>query len=235
MTSHILKRAHATCAGSILLLFFLAGDARSQGRDPTVVTNLRILQQDAPVQILGMKLPDRSGHEPSLRLRNTFSSKTSRIWVEAIITDRQGHVVYTNSNSPNELRPTERVILPGTEGWAQETVLRSDTLLSAARDLRSNCISVDVLVMRVDFEDGTSWNPDRSKRLAASRFPEKVDETVTCSSATASEDEIGRLAGVRFTAGQELRRPQASSEFQSYSFSCVLHSNEGKLIGECPF
>jgi hypothetical protein len=55
MTSHIPKRAHAACAGSILLLFFLAGDARSQGRDPTVVTNLRILQQDAPVSNLRHK------------------------------------------------------------------------------------------------------------------------------------------------------------------------------------
>lgn len=232
MTSHVRSKMHVGYAG-LLLVFSFAGDARSQGRDPTVVTKLRILPQDAPVQILGMKLPDGSGHEPSVHLRNTSSSTTSRIWVEAIITDPQGHFVSTNSNAPNELRPAERVIAPGAEGWAQETVLRSVGLLMAAKQLRSNCVSVDVLVMRVDFEDGTSWNLDRSKRLAASRLPEKMDETVTCSNATASEDEIGSLAGVQIRA--KSHRPQDSSEFQSLSFSCSLHSDEGHILGSCPF
>jgi hypothetical protein len=240
MTCCVWHKMHAACTGSILaLLFSFAGDDRAQDRDPTVVTKLRILQQDAPVQILGMRLPDRSerqaGHfEPSVHLRNTSSSKTSRIWVEAIITDPRGHVVSTNSSSPNGW-PAERVISPGAEGWARETGLRSDTFLMAAKRLRSNCISVDVLVMRVDFADGTSWNPDRPKRLAASKLPESIDETVGCSSATASEDEIGRLTSIQFTSNQELPRPQDSSEVQSYSFSCSLHSNEGQIVGSCPF
>jgi hypothetical protein len=234
VTSYLRNEMHAAYAGSILLLLFsLVGDARSQDRDSTVVTKLRILQQEAPVQILGMKLPEGSGHEPSVHLRNTFSSKTSRIWVEAIITDPQGHFVSTNSNAPNELRRAERVISPGAEGWAQETVLRSVGLLMAAKKLRSNCISVDVLVMRVDFEDGTSWHLDRSKRLAASGLPEKMDEAVACSNATASEDEIGSLVGVQIRAGS--RRPQDSSEVQSFSFSCSLHSDEGRIVGSCPF
>ena len=241
MTCCVWRKMHAACTGSILaLLFSFAGDDRAQDRDPTVVTKLRILHQDAPVQILGMKLPYRSerqaGHyEPSVHLRNTSSSKTSRIWVEAIITDPQGHVVSTDSNGPNELRPAERVISPGAEGWVRETVLRSDTFLMAAKRLRSNCISVDVLVMRVDFADGTSWNPDRPKRLAASKLPERIDETVGCSSATASEGEIGGLTSVQFMSGQELRGPKDSFELQSYSFSCSLHSDGGQIVGSCPF
>jgi hypothetical protein len=241
VTSYLRNMMHAAYAGSILsLLFLFVGDARAQGQDPTVVTKLRILQQDAPVQILSMKLPDRSErqagrHEPSVHLRNTSSSQTSRIWVETIITDPQGHVVSTSSDSPNELRPAERVILPGGEGWARETVLRSDNFLMAAKRLRSNCISVDVLVMRVDFADGTSWHLNRSKTLAASKPPEKIDETVACSSATASEDEIGRLTSVQFRPDQELPRPQDSSEVQSYSFLCSLHSDEGHIVGSCPF
>jgi len=114
-------------------------------------------------------------------------------------------------------------------------VLRSDTFLMAAKRLRSNCISVDVLVMRVDFADGTSRNPDRPKRLAASKLPERIDETVGCSSATASEGEIGGLTSVQFMSGQELRGPKDSLELQSYSFSCSLHSDEGQIVGSCPF
>lgn len=101
--------------------------------------------------------------------------------------------------------------------------------------MRSNCISVDVLVMRVHFADGTSWRVDGSKALAAAKLPERIGGTVGCSDATASEEEIARLTSVQFRADQELPRPQDSSEVQSYSFSCSLHSEKGQTVGSCPF
>lgn len=229
----------ALYAGSILMsLLSVTGDARAQ--DSTVVTNLRVVQQDAPVQILGIKLPESSQrqsgqYEPLVHLRNTSQNKTSRIWVQAIVTDAKGHVTRTNSNSPNNLSPFERVVLPGDEGWARETVLRSDNLLRAAKRLRSNCISVDVLVMRVDFADGTSWRVDGNKALAAARQPERIDGSVGCSDATASEVEIASLTSVQFRTDQEFTRPQDSPEVQSYSFTCSLHSEKGQTVGSCPF
>jgi hypothetical protein len=209
-----------------LLLFSFSGDVRSQDHDATVVTRVRVLQHDGPVQILGIKPWDVSGPEPYVHMRNTSSSKTSRIWVEVIIGGGQGNVVRTNSNAPNQLWPAERAISPGAEAWARESVLTSSALLMAAKELRSNCISVGVLVMRVDFEDGTSWRSSASTTALG-----KTDKALPCGGATASEDEIGRLVSIN-----SVRPQDSSAEVQSYSFTCSLESKEGRrIVGSCPF
>ena len=69
-----------------------------------------------------------------------------------------------------------------------------------------------------------------------SLFPEKVDEAVACNGATASEDEIGGLAGVSNTQESKSGRlKDFSDEVQAYSFTCSLRSSEGRVVGSCPF
>jgi hypothetical protein len=204
--------------------------AQAPNQESTVVVKLRVLKQDGPVQILGVRFPDESEKEPSVHLRNSSGQQTKAIWTEAIISNESGQVTRTNSNVPNVKWPAERSIEPGAEGWARETVLESSNLMMGAKKLHSNCLNVDIVIMAVDFDDGTSWHPSAT----GATLPEHVDDAETCGNATATQSQVDSLVGVSTISRRSPVRPP-SSEVQTYSFACTLKTQSDKTIATCPF
>jgi hypothetical protein len=91
VTSSVRHHLLATCATSaLLLLFSCVGIAGSQNQDPTVIVNVRILPQDGPVRLLGMRLPGAHGRGPLVHVLNTSSTKAAEVWVEAIMSGVSG-------------------------------------------------------------------------------------------------------------------------------------------------
>jgi hypothetical protein len=88
-----------------------------------------------------------------------------------------------------------------------------------AKHFHSNCISVDVQVYKVDFEDGTAWVPEEPPALS-----DDVNRAGTCRGATASEADVEDLTGYSFVSNSA---PDSRNEVQSYSFSCSLEDRGG--------
>lgn len=219
-------------ACALLSLLSCVGYAGAQNGNPAVVINVKLMPQDGPVRILGMRIPGMlveslAGRVPLVHLRNFSSKMTSRVWVDAVIGSPQGRAVRSESALTEILWPKEHEIAPGAEVWSKETVLASSNLLELAKHLDSACIFVGVRVGMVQFVDGTRWFVTGE----SARYPWNAERVGNCSGATASEDEIGGLQGSRFpgTAPPKLQLP---GEVQSFSFTCVLDSD---YFGSCPY
>ena len=224
------QRLVTLVACALLLLFSCVGYGAAQNANPAVVINVRLMQQDGPVRILGMRMSQRPpehfpGRIPLVHLRNLSSTKTSRIWVDAIVGSPQGRAVRIESSLSEILWPTEHEIAPGGEVWSKETALESDSLLEGAKELDSACIFVGVRVGAVQFVDGTRWYVTGK----SGRYPWDAERVGNCGGATASEGEIGSLQGSRFPGRAPLK---LSGEVQSFSFTCTLDSD---YFGSCPF
>jgi hypothetical protein len=186
--------------------------------------------QDCPLEILDLKPPERVGDPPRVHLRNISSKQTVRFWIEAEIMTPQGGLTRTNSNGPNQFRPSERIIPPGGEVDALEDVLQSTSLASAAKELRSNCLRVAVIVLSVDFADGTFWHGDSQR--AAFRIDLPASEQGTCTPSASAEPDLMEMRGVGFTAGR-VTSPKYHGPVQSYSFSCPIRRVGGTLHAIC--
>jgi hypothetical protein len=210
--------------------------AGTAAQDPTISILVRAGGQNGPVQIVGLKRPEKQGHDPLVHFRNTSSKKTARIWVEAIISGRDGKVVRISSNSSNQLRPAERSVPPGGEGWAREPVLQSSRLVTAGKDLHSNCLQVTVLVSSVDFDDGTSWNRDQGKNGISWTLPTRLGGEDSCKNSTATDAEVGQITGAGIRS-LHVDKPADHGEVDSYSFSCALTPKQGGegLVATCSF
>lgn len=215
------------CLVAPLLFLVSAAYAGSREQDPTVLIRVRVFSQVGPVRILAMRLPGGPGHAPLVHLQNASSIKTVRLWVDAIISNSEGRTIRTDSNGSN--LSNEHRIAPGADVWAAEAALASGNLLMAARELRSNCISVRVLIGRVDFADGSHWGPRNETAL----FARDADNVSCRDRGTALQGEVERIAGTTYETGSA---PYSSAQVQSYSVSCSLESKGGgQIFGLCPF
>lgn len=203
--------------------------------ESTISVRIRVAGQDSPIQVVGLKKPEKRSHSPLVHLRNTSSKQTARIWIEAIIAGRDGRVARTNSNSPNLFWPEERAIMPGGDRWAHETVLQSAHLLIAGKDLHSNCLRVTVLVLSVEFADGSSWHRGQNQEGVSWTYPSQSDAEDPCKDSTANESDVARIEGVGFSAASNLDADPEQNELQSYGFSCRLIGKGEKLVAMCPF
>ena len=226
-----------TRALALLLIAFLGIVAASLAiEDPTISALVRVGGQESPVQAVGLKAPKREDHYPLVHLRNTSAKQTARILIEAVIAGRGGKVARIQSNSSTNLWPAERAIPPGGDTWAHEAVLESSHLVTGGKGLRSSCLQVTVLVLRVDFADGTSWDRDQNKKGISWTMPTHLDQEDTCKNATATEDQAGQIVGAGFRWSR-LDNPAGDEEVDSYSFSCSLVPAKGRdgLTAICPF
>lgn len=237
MRSHSQRRKAFICLMVCMALFAFArtGKAAPPDEGPTVIARVRILKQESPLQILGVRFAEETWPAPYVHFRNNGASRTSRIWVEAVVNGSKGRVTRISSNSPNELWPAERSIDPGADGWAREIVLSSNSLIPAGARLHSNCVLVDILIVKVDFEDGTSWRPEKGKRLEGPKFPEQSYDGFSCGDATASQNDLGQLVGATLTSGKTNSSQVPSGEVQSYEIRCSLHSEGGRKLASCPY
>ena len=227
--------------GRFLILALLIAIPLAVGRsvpadESAIGVLLRVAGQDSPLQIVGLRKPEKFSHDPLVHLRNTSSKQTTRIWIEAIIAGRDGKVARINSNYPNVLWPEERVISPGGDGWAHETVLQSTHLLTAGKDFHSNCLRVTVLVLSVDFADGTSWHRDQSQKGVSWTYPSQPDPEDPCKISNANESDVAQIAGAEFRAPSDSDAGGSSQEeVQFYGFSCHLARKGERVVAMCPF
>jgi hypothetical protein len=211
-------------AGGLALLPLCGAHAGRQGH-PTVVIKVRVSREDAPVRILGFRLPGGPGHVPLIHLRNVSSAGTASVSIERVI-----HIRPTGIVRPEQdiFWGVKRAIPPGAEIWAGQSDLASDRLLMDARELRSSCLLVDVSVMEVNFADGTTWTVNRHPHL----YPQDAQGAGSCTDATASGNEMEQIMGFTVVANSA----PYSSDVQSYSVTCSLESKgEGEVFATCPF
>lgn len=219
----------------LALLVALSGTVCPAAGDPTVAVVVRVATQDSPVQVVGIKLAQRSNNEPLVHFRNTSPKETSHIWMEVIISGRDGRITRVNSNAPNELWPAERAIRPSSDGWAHEVMLQSSRLVIAAKSLHSNCLNVTVLVKNVEFADGTSWDRDQGQKGVSWTYPTQAHAEDPCKNSTATESEVSQIAGAGHREGSDSDAAHDDDEVQFYSFSCSLVPRNHGLIAMCPF
>lgn len=220
---------HHTIVLCFVLLAFVAG---LPGDEPAVFVTVftTTMVQDCPLQILDLKLPEKSGDPPRVHLRNVSAKQTVRFWIEAQIMTPEGGLDRTNSNFPNTSRPTERVISPGGEVDAHEDVLDAGGLAWRAKSLHSNCLRVAVSVLHVDFADGTSWHPDFNKPRFRIDLP--ADQLGVCTPSATTEAVLSDMQGTAVESGRSRTRRDLGP-VQSYSFSCPLRQIGGGLHAVC--
>jgi hypothetical protein len=204
-------------------------------QEPNIALSIRVAEQDSPVQVVGLKMPERPSHDPLVHFRNASRKQTVRIWIEAIIAGRDGKVARIQSNSPNELWPEERAIPGGGDGWAHETVLQSARLVTSGKDLHSNCFRVTVLVLRVEFADGSFWSRDQGQKGVSWAYPSQPNTEDPCKNSNANESDVTQITGAAFRASTESDAGSSKEEIQSYQFSCHLVRRGERLVAMCPF
>lgn len=210
--------------GVLLLLVPYPARARQQDRR-TAVIKFRISPDDAPIRILGFRLPSGPGHEPLIHLRNASSVSAASVSVERIIHIRPSGIVRPEQDV---FWHVERAIAPGADVWAAQSNLASDQLLMDARELRSSCLFIDVSIARVNFKDGSTWKNNGHSHL----HPQDARGS-DCINATASGDEMEQITGFTVIASPA---SYSSTDVQSYSVTCSLESKgEGRVFGTCPF
>jgi hypothetical protein len=221
--------------------------ARPVNQNDVIVMTLRLANyEDAPVQLVGLRHADDPTNDPAsdphVHLRNTSSLKTARIWLQAVVsaTDQGGKELgRTNSNTPNNDYPSERMIEPGADVWAHETALRSDTIVSFDKDAHARCLLATITLLSVEFEDGTRWMAGvlgAGKTLTYSGQLTKQENTCKRSAPSDSpglDPSLPLYSGVR-------RFPEPEKlvnwvEEKGYSFSCPLRRAEKYYAAACPF
>lgn len=220
---------------TLFVVVLLSVNSTAGTGEPTIAVSIRVAEQNSPVQVVGLRTPGGTSHDPLVHFRNTSEKQTSRIWVEAIIAGRDGKVARIQSNSPNQLRPEERSISAGGDGWAHETVLQSSRLVTAGKGLRSNCFRVTVLVLSVEFADGTSWHRDQGQKGVSWTYPSQPAIPDPCEISNANESDVALIAGAGFRASSDSDVGSSQEEVQSYGFSCHLIRKGERLVAMCPF
>jgi hypothetical protein len=242
--SSFLTRYKQILGFPLLVLLLVCSTAICAGpteQDGVITMTLRVANyDDEPVQILGLKHAEEAGKEPYVLLRNTSSVKTSRIWVQAQVVDSsdpQKVLSRTNSNIPNLTWPAERMIDPGADVWAHETVLRGHSLAIFARERHAPCLSLRISVMHVDFVNGTYWEgwangAEKSWKYADD--PSRNEDA--CKNSTSAKTEEHEFAGVMLW--RDMPQPERFVHWidnNSYSISCPVMLDGGKYYAACPF
>jgi hypothetical protein len=242
--SSFLTRYQQMLGVPLLVLLLVCSTAICAGpieQDGVITMTLRVANyDDGPVQILGLKHAEEAGKEPFVHLQNTSSVKTSRIWVQAQLVDSsdpQKILSRTNSNIPNETWPAERMIDPGADAWAHETVLEGHSLVWFAKELHTRCLSLRISVMHVDFVNGTywsGWGNGAEKSWKYADDPSRNEDA--CKNSTPTKTEEHEFAGVKLWRDMPQREKFVNwIDNNSYSISCPVMVDGGRYFPACPF
>jgi hypothetical protein len=237
------KRSKQILARLLLVLLLICLNVRCANpvsQDDAIALTLRVANyEDGPVQLMGLRHADESGGEPYVHFRNVSSVKTSHIWVQAEVSasDQTGKILSrANSNVPNQRWPAERMIEPGADVWAHETVLRSDSIVIHDKEVHPRCLLVTITVMSVEFVDGSSWMAGIKGAGKSLKYLDEPSNHVDASENSASSE----TGGHEVTGAMVRRMPQSEKlvnweDKGSYSIFCPLILREGKYYVVCPF
>jgi len=180
-----------------------------------------------------MKRELEPSYEPAVHYRNTSSKETVGMLISVLIRDLDGKVGSTQSNADGEY-PTERKIAPGGDIWAREPALQSTSLWILLKNPHTPCADARVVLERVTFADGTTWQRDRNKEtdlwpdLHATSDPE-------CKSTDLTDEERSELTSMTYdrTWSKEIEEEYAK-ETNEYLFVCGIRPLGRGLAAVCP-
>ena len=220
-------------AALFVLLPSLAGG--SPTGDVNIVVFVTTVKQESPLQIVGLKLPDKVGGAPVVVLRNASSKQIVGFHVAAAIGNpeadnaEQPIAISTNSDWP------EGPIPANSEREAHRMILRSHWLAAWGGRLYSSCLHVAAIIRSVEFADGTTWQLENLEDRQIWKSSLGSDSTKTCDHSSAVESALKEWDGASGYVQTGSPIHLDASTVQSYSVTCPLRSLEGKLVAICPW
>jgi hypothetical protein len=227
--------------GPVMLLSAPSAD------DAKLMILVTIAKQTSPLEIVGFKIPEKVGGPTVVVIHNISSKQVRDFVLGAVIGSpgidggpkgaQVGGTAFTNTEKRSQWGG-ERTISPGSSGEAHEYTFQPYGLAHFAKTLRSNCLLVAVLVVRVEYGDGTVWEMYDSHQ--DSRLWERSLQPVagnSCRKSPEIEEVLSRLEGAAYDVPTFGKPTHASTQtVPSYSFSCSLVSDEkNRLTARCPF
>jgi hypothetical protein len=218
---------------SIVLLMALM--AASSDR---VVVNLFVTtaKQDCPLQILGFRLPDRLGEPPKVLLHNTTAKEVTFFYLYALIGNPRGvdggdPKLASGLGQESKWVHPEPTIPPNGDAEFEAKFLRPFLAAFHAKEVRSNCLHVAVVVTNVEFADGTVWDATWKQDQLLWKDSIRSESSRSCDTSPAIDETLEQLKG----SGPASRLPThlSSETVQFYSVACPVRSSIGGFTAEC--
>lgn len=227
----------------VVLVIGLSWPIYGQDTDRLTVTVIASNPDEAPLRIVGFKLPTTFGDPPKVIVQNTTSRHVTAFLIDAVIGKsdgedtafpKQGEAAAIQSGTSHASWPEEREITPHGLGEARDRALGSYIVGHLAREVDSACLRVVVVVTRVEFADKSVWNLGKPAwQFWKDSLPEGVSP---CPQQERMRDTLRRLEGSGPMESKGLPTQADSGRLESYSFSCSLRETKaGKLVALCPF
>lgn len=221
----------------ITLLWSLPCETFADGRgqpEKRLRVWLKISNQAGPLQMLGMKRELEPSYEPAVHYCNTSIKQTVRILLGVLVKSSSGKVVTTEVSDPDRRWPEQRAIPAGGDVWAYEPVLRSDSLAMTAKLARSPRVDARIVVLKVDFADGSMWkrDPDHETGLWTGAHAASQPD---CNSADITDEEWESLTGIAYDPrwSHEIE-DEYSRDVSEYALSCDIRPLGRGLTAFCP-
>ena len=234
MILHVLQSVVRFAVVALLSLNREVVSVSPPNQESGVTMVVGIAGKDGPVQVIGLKRPQRPSRYPLVHVRNSGTETTKQIWMEAIISGGANKTVHIDSDVFRSRSSAERGIGPHNDGWVQEPKLQSSALVLFAKQLHSDCLKVAVLVTRVEFTNGSSWNRDQSQKPDWLILPEEAGIGDPCKQSAVSDSDLELLTSAEYVEAPDGEVPD-STEVRTYLFSCPLVHRSGGFVAMCPF
>jgi hypothetical protein len=209
----------------VAILLCCAMTAVALAYEPILNVSMVAAGQDGPLEIIGFRPSETGQTALELRVRNVSSKATRDYWVEPEVRNPAGQIWnFTNSHAATS--PGLGTVQPGADKWDSTTNALNVQLVMFAKDLHSTCLRITPVIISVDFEDGTSWNVTPQQKADAIRRAD-LKSNPPCTESPTGKDYLVRTDPTKGFAPKrnlfDSYQPEDSGEWQSFSFSCVLH------------
>jgi len=222
-----------------MMTFVTAG---SSADDVEVTVFVTTATEGGPLKIVGFKLPSETGGATKPVLQNKSGKEVRNFYIVAAAGNPDSHgaggsaerMLTKSTMSFHLYSPTQRAIPPGGDYEAADVDLRPPTLARLAKDLRSNCIHIAVILTRVDFADGTTW------KLPSEQQQQIWGNSITAESAKACANSKSTEEAVSALQGSGWESPASPSNLadgivEHYKFACRIHMVDGRQLAMCPW
>jgi hypothetical protein len=216
----------------ITILLCCAIGTSAIANEPTLNVSLVAAGQDGPLEIIGFR-PSATGQTAlELRVRNVSSKAARDYSVEPEVRNPAGQI-WNSTNGRAALTPASGKVQPGTDKWDSTTNALNVKLVMFAKGLHSTCLRITPVIISVDFEDGTSWQVTALQKADAIRRAD-LKSNPPCTESPGGKDCMDRTDPTKgFVPKSNLfdsYESENSGEWQSFSFSCVLHRIDGTAV-----
>lgn len=223
-------------AGVTLLALFAALAAFSAVQ-LTITVDVTTVKEDGPVQVVGLKLPDKPLGAPRVVIRNTTAKEVRQTQLQYFEGNPE---VVDDTNAKSVLAPgpdslwasQEHVIAPNGDAEFRTDNFKPVILAGiSSQHLDSNCLHVVVFIGKVEFSDGTVWEVDPKQAQTFWEDSIRPESLGSCDNSPKAQE---MLKQVNWFAVSGAPPPRSSSEtVQFFSATCTVSKREGRLIAVC--